>query len=94
MRAGRHLSGTKAGPDGEPVPNITPHRTTGIGGWTGDEIAELLRSGETPLGGEVDGKMWEVVKNGTSKLTPGDLAAVADYLKNIPAIANQVFPGP
>ncbi len=94
VKADRHLSGTKAGPDGEPVPNITPHRTTGIGGWTGDEIAQLLRSGETPLGDEVDGEMWEVVKNGTSKLTSGDLAAVADYLKNIPAIAHQVFPGP
>src|SRR5262249_17188220 len=40
----RFLSGTPKGPDGDPVPNITPDKDTGLT-WSEDEIAEYLGTG-------------------------------------------------
>src|SRR3972149_7271818 len=38
-------AGKKIGPLGEEVPNITPDKETGIGGWKREDIAEGLVSG-------------------------------------------------
>jgi mono/diheme cytochrome c family protein len=83
----RFLSGTAHGPDGKPVPNITPDPQTGIGNWTEDDIVGVLREGATPDLNYVTGAMAEVVKS-TAKLTDDDRRAIAVYLKSLPAIRN------
>ena len=83
---GLALAGTKDGPDGEKVPNITPDRETGIGKWSAAEIAELLKSGTKPDFDNVQGSMAEVVDDGTSHLTDEDRLAIATYLLSLPPV--------
>lgn len=81
----RFLAGTAHGPDGKPVPNITPDRATGIGAWSEDDIVTLLKDGQKPDFDFVGGLMGEVV-DGTAKLTDADRRAIAVYIKSLPAI--------
>ena len=72
------------GPDPEGrgiVPNITPS-PTGIGGWTVDDIAALLKTGETPNFDTVGGPMGSVVAN-TAHLSEADRRAMAEYLLSL-----------
>jgi mono/diheme cytochrome c family protein len=73
------------GPDPEgrgTVPNITPD-PSGIGGWTVEDVANLLKTGETPNFDTVGGPMADVVRN-TAQLSDGDRAAMAEYLLSLP----------
>lgn len=79
------LSGNDAGPDGKRVPGITQHPKRGIGGWTKNDIAYMLKTGGTPSGDAVGGAMGEVIENSTSHWIDADLDAVAEYLKSLPA---------
>jgi mono/diheme cytochrome c family protein len=63
-RRDRYLAGTCTGPDGRPVPNITPDRETGIGYWTCEELMIFLMTGKRPDGGYTGSLMAEVL--GTS----------------------------
>ena len=65
-------------------PNITQ---AGIGDWTDDAIAEMLRSGFTPDGDRVGGPMTEVVRS-TSQLSDDDREAMAVYIKSLAPIAS------
>jgi mono/diheme cytochrome c family protein len=84
----RFLAGNPHGPDGKPVPNITPDPQTGIGKWTEDDIATLLATGQTPEFDFVGGAMGEVVRS-TSRLSDGDRRAIAAYLKSLPPIPSK-----
>ena len=86
----QRLSGTADGPDGQPVPNITPDPATGIGGWDKGDIVELLRTGTTPEQSKVKGAMKEAVEDGLKYLTDADLGAIADYLLAQTPIAHEV----
>jgi mono/diheme cytochrome c family protein len=88
----RFLGGTAKGPDGDPVPNITPDRDTGLK-WSEDEIAEYLATGNKPDGDVAGGLMDEVIQGSTAgfkDLTKEDRLAIARYLKSIPAVRNKV----
>ena len=85
------LGGARLGPDGDSVPNITPDPDTGIGKWSEEEIIEVLSSGLLPDGDVVAGAMSEIVE-GTSKLTPADLDAIAKYLKSLPPVRTASSP--
>lgn len=74
--------------EGELSANITPDDTTGIGKWSADQIANLLKTGQRPDGTAVKGLMAQVVAGGFSKLTDADRLAIASYLKTIPAVNN------
>jgi mono/diheme cytochrome c family protein len=72
------------GPDPEGTgfyPNITPTR---IGDWSVQDIAEMLKSGNTPDHGRVGSSMSDVV-NDTSMLPDSDRDAIAAYIKSLPA---------
>ena len=84
METSRFLAGTAHGPDGKPVPNITPDPKSGIGNWLEEDIIGVLFDGHTPDGESVGGAMKEVVKS-TSRLTDEDRRAIAVYLRSIPA---------
>ena len=86
----RAFAGTPDGPEGERVPNITPHPETGTGKWSPGDLADLLKQGMTPDGDFVGGSMGEVVRNSTGKLSDTDVKAIVAYLKALPAIDNKV----
>ncbi|MGJ4929251.1 c-type cytochrome [Bradyrhizobium sp. HKCCYLS2038] len=62
-------------------PNITPAR---IGHWSQADLAELLKSGNTPDHGRVGSSMADVVTN-TAQLPQHDRDAIAAYIKSLPA---------
>ena len=70
-------------PDGEGfVPNITQK---GLGDWSEKDLAYFLDSGQTPDGDSAGGAMVRVIRN-TSKLSPADRDAIAEYLKSLPPV--------
>lgn len=85
-----YLAGAKNGPLGETVPNITPDKETGIGEWSRNDLAELLRQGIKPDLDNVQGLMAEVIEAGYKNMKREDALAIADYLKSTGPIANKV----
>lgn len=74
-------------PEGEgTVPNLTPHEN-GLKSWSAEDIAYYLDSGFRPDYDTAGGAMVDVVRN-TSQLDPKDRAAIAAYLKALPARPN------
>ena len=73
------------GPDPEGgegwVPNITP---AGIGDYSEKDIAGILETGDLPNGDSVGGAMRAVVRN-MAQLSGEDRAAIAAYVKSLPA---------
>jgi mono/diheme cytochrome c family protein len=90
VRPSMQLAGTREGPDGQLVPNITPDPATGVGKWEREDIIELLRTGNTPEQSKVKGAMREAIADGLKYLSDDDLAAIADYLLAQPPIINDV----
>ena len=72
------------------VPNITQHKD-GIAAWSAKDIAWMLKSGDTPDGDVVGGSMKSVVKN-MAQLPEPELAAIAAYVKALPARASAPRP--
>lgn len=65
------------------VPNITQDR---LSGWTENDIAVMLKTGETPNHGRVGSSMADVVAN-TAMLPDSDRQAIARYIKGLAPIA-------
>ncbi len=63
------------------IPNVTPAKLT----WTEADIVAYLTTGFTPEFDAVGGHMADVVSN-MAKLPESDRAAVAAYLKRLPAV--------
>jgi mono/diheme cytochrome c family protein len=91
-RPSMRLAGTRDGPDGQLVPNVTPDPATGIGKWEKDDIIELLKTGSTPEQSKVKGAMREAVEDGLKYLSDADRGAIADYLFAQPPIVHDVSP--
>lgn len=84
LQAGRWLAGAP-NPEGKGrIPNITPAGKD-IGSWSAADIAYYLESGFTPDFDTVGGSMVAVQEN-LAKLSAADRAAIAAYLKAIPAV--------
>jgi mono/diheme cytochrome c family protein len=71
--------------DGWYAPNITSDMQEGIGSWSQGQLVSYLKTGVAPGKGIVAGPMAEVVTESLSKLNDSDIAAIAAYLKSIPA---------
>jgi mono/diheme cytochrome c family protein len=79
------------GPDPEGkgwVPNITQK---GLKDWSEPDIAYFLKTGELPDGDTAGGSMARVIRN-TSLLSDADRAAMATYLKSLPAVDGPARP--
>jgi mono/diheme cytochrome c family protein len=63
------------------APNLTSDRETGLGAWSDDEIARVLRSGVSR-----DGHMRPFMSL-MGPLADDDLTAVISYLRTLPAVA-------
>ncbi|MEI2414581.1 cytochrome c [Orrella sp. JC864] len=66
------------------APPLTGDLATGLGNWSEQDIAELLRSGISRHG-FASGPMAESVHNGLQYASPEDARAMARYLKSLPA---------
>ncbi|MBL4720784.1 MAG: cytochrome c [Alphaproteobacteria bacterium] len=84
MRLDREFAGSKSGPKGDRIPNITTHAVKGIGVWSKEEIVSFLAEGYLPDGDFVGGAMTEVVENSTGRMTERDLSAIAEFLLATP----------
>lgn len=69
--------------------NITPHPTTGIGGWTDAEIVASLREMKHKDGAPIMGPM-QMYQMGWSKIADADMTAIVGYLRALPPIDNAV----
>jgi mono/diheme cytochrome c family protein len=90
LDSSQYLAGSNNGPEGKTVANITPHKGTGIGGWTKPDVIALLKEGMLPDFDNVQGSMEEVVTNSSSHLTAADLDAIAAYLLSLPPVENKI----
>jgi mono/diheme cytochrome c family protein len=83
------FAGNAQGPDDELVPNITPHKGTGIGDWSREDLQLFLKFGELPDGEYAAGSMDPVIV-GLQNLTQDDLDALTEYLRALPPIENHI----
>lgn len=63
--------------------NLTGARRDGLGGWSGADVVEYLKTGRNRHA-VATGPMQEVVTGSTSLMHDDDLAAIAEYLKSLP----------
>ena len=89
LRTDQAYAGNAQGPEDEKVPNITPHKDTGIGNWSRTELELFLKFGELPDGEYAAGSMDPVIE-GLQKLTPEDRDALIDYIRALPPIDNSI----
>jgi mono/diheme cytochrome c family protein len=65
------------------APNITNDETRGLGTWSIEDIATYLKTGHNRVSAAT-GIMAEEIEHASSKMTDGDLKAIAIYLKSLP----------
>jgi mono/diheme cytochrome c family protein len=85
LKSGQALSGETI--QGWTAWNITSDPAHGIGGWSQRELTAYLAHGYAPGRGAAAGPMKEAIDYSLSRLTPGDIAAMAVYLQSTKAIA-------
>lgn len=90
METGMDMAGTRRGPKDGIIPNITPHRKTGIGKWIKGDLEEYLSSGMLPDGDFAGSDMGEVIDQSTSRLTVADRKAMVEYLESIAPVENRI----
>jgi mono/diheme cytochrome c family protein len=83
-------AGTRDGPEGESVPNITPDKDTGIGDWSRSELVDYLSEGLLPDGDYAGGLMTDVIDDGLSHLTPEDMNAIVEFITTLTPIRNEI----
>jgi len=88
-KSSEYLQGSQL--QGWVTPNITDDKTSGLGTWSADDIATYLRTGHNRITAAT-GPMAEEVENSSSKMTDGDLKAIAAYLKSVPGNSGDTQP--
>lgn len=63
----------------------------GLASWTAADIVEFLKTGRNARS-SASGSMTDVITHSTSKMNDSDLAAIASYLKSLPATRNAAVP--
>ena len=66
------------------APALSSDPVTGLGDWSADEIASLLKTGVSQRGAAI-GPMAEVVSASLQHVSDTDVSAMAAYLKTLPA---------
>jgi mono/diheme cytochrome c family protein len=72
--------------------NISSDKTTGVGGWSDDELVSYLSIGHADGHGTASGPMGEAVDHSLSQLAPEDIRAVVAYLRTVPPIRSTALP--
>jgi len=84
MRNGQTLSGGQIPVQNWYAPDLSTQANGGLEGWSGQDIVDLLKTGQSAKG-TAFGPMAEVVAQSTQHMTDEDLRAVATYLQSLPA---------
>jgi mono/diheme cytochrome c family protein len=66
------------------APDLTENARTGLGSWHAAEVAEFLKTGRN-IRAAAGGSMGDVISYSTTWLSDQDRAAIATYLKTLPA---------
>ena len=74
--------------------NITAQPDGGLGSWGDADLARYLSTGHADGHGTATGPMGEAVALSLSHFTPGDIAALVEYLRTIPPIVSTDLPPP
>ena len=83
-----YYAGTRDGPGGEHVSNITPDCGSRIGRWSETELAYFLNTGANPQGDYAGSLMVEVIDDRLRYLNDADLDAIATYVLALPPVSN------
>jgi mono/diheme cytochrome c family protein len=75
------------------APDLSGNARAGLGSWSGDEVVEYLKTGRNARA-QAGGPMAEVVSYSTSLMSDSDVAAIATYLKALPASPVRQFAAP
>jgi mono/diheme cytochrome c family protein len=70
--------------------NITADPTSGIGAWKSEQIVQYLRTGSVSGVAQAAGPMGEAVQHSFSRMTTQDLGAIAEYLRSVPAVSDNL----
>jgi alcohol dehydrogenase (quinone), cytochrome c subunit len=81
-----YLSGAEL--DAWYAPDLRGDMRTGLGTWSKDDVVAFLKNGHNRVD-TAFGSMIDVVNNSTPYLSDGDIDAIADYLKSLPATSTQ-----
>lgn len=71
------------------APNITSDNQSGVGAWSGQQLAIYFKTGQMGYAAQAAGPMAEAVHYSLQYLTKEDRLAMAAYLKTVPAITNK-----
>ena len=66
--------------------NITSDPNSGIGSWTQAQLVQYLQTGSVPGLAQAAGPMGEAVQHSFSHMTDADIAAIATYIRTVPAV--------
>lgn len=83
---GQYLAGGIA--EGWHAPNITSDKTSGIGGWSQDELFTYLKTGRAYGKSSAAGPMADAIDYSFQHVKDEDLEAIIAYLQTIPPITN------
>jgi mono/diheme cytochrome c family protein len=72
--------------------NISSDKSSGIGGWTDEDLAAYLSAGHAPGHGAASGPMGEAVDHSFSQLAPEDIRAIVAYLRSVPPTPSPDLP--
>jgi mono/diheme cytochrome c family protein len=64
--------------------NLTSDRTSGLGGWSDDDLEQYLSTGHAKAHGPASGPMAEVVEYSLHYMTKDDIRAIVTYLRSVP----------
>ena len=68
--------------------NISSDRTSGIGAWSDEEVADYLSAGHASSRGTAAGPMGEAVDQSFSQMVPDDIYAVVSYMRSVPSMTS------
>jgi mono/diheme cytochrome c family protein len=86
---GAYLSGGQV-IDGWVAVNLRGNPADGLGAWSQQDIVDTLKTARNPHTAVVGSAMADVVEHSTQHLSDQDLAAMAAYLKTLPASTHDV----
>jgi mono/diheme cytochrome c family protein len=72
--------------------NISSDKTTGVGGWSDEDLVSYLSIGHATGHGTASGSMGEAVDQSLSQLAPEDIKAVVAYLRTVPPTVSPDLP--